>query len=79
MSEFETNEEYVEKESIETENQKFSKIISDFTKDVLNTFPEFTENLNIHLKNVIANTDDSECTSLNFYREGLLQDNLTHR
>lgn len=66
MSEFETNEEYVEKESIETENQKFSKIISDFTKDVLNTFPEFTENLNIHLKNIIANTDDNEYTSLNF-------------
>mgnify|MGYP007047755187 FL=1 len=48
------------------ENKKFSKIIVDFTKDVLNTFPEFSEGLNEHLCNVITYTDDDELTSTNY-------------
>ena len=48
------------------ENKKFSKIIVDFTKDVLNTFPEFSEGLNEHLCNVIAYTDDDKLTSTNY-------------
>lgn len=64
MSEFEQ-----EKQGIENEKEKFSKIIVDFTKDVLNTFPEFTKDLNEHLKNVITCTDDEECTSVNYLFE----------
>lgn len=61
MSEFKEQTKEFESE----ENKKFSKIIVDFTKDVLNTFPEFKTNLNEHLKNVITN-DDENLTSTNF-------------
>tara|TARA_Y100000992_G_scaffold104908_1_gene68315 strand:+ start:3493 stop:4713 length:1221 start_codon:yes stop_codon:yes gene_type:complete len=65
MSEFEQEKQ----QSTENEKEKFSKIIVDFTKDVLNTFPEFTQDLNEHLKNVITSTDDEECTSINYLFE----------
>ena len=61
MSEFKEQTKEFESE----ENKKFSKIIVDFTKDVLNTFPEFKANLNEHLKNVITNNDET-LTSTNF-------------
>ena len=81
MSEFEQYQEKMESEFKEflnfnkqensadcetEENKKFSKIIVDFTKDVLNTFPEFSEGLNEHLCNVITYTDDEELTSTNY-------------
>mgnify|MGYP006076253023 CR=1 FL=1 len=52
--------------SDESENKKFSKIITDFTIDVLHSFPEFKDNLNEHLQNLINNTDNDELTSTNY-------------
>ena len=46
----------------------FNKIIKDFIKDILNTFPELEENLNEHLKNII-NDPDSESESLNIVKD----------
>ena len=37
----------------------FNKIISDMTKDILISFPELDANMNIHLKNIISDNDES--------------------
>ena len=37
----------------------FKKIIVDMTKDILISFPELAPNLNLHLKNVVTNNDES--------------------
>ena len=37
----------------------FKKIIVDMTKDILISFPELAPNMNIHLKNVLADKDES--------------------
>jgi hypothetical protein len=42
----------------------FKKIIVDFIKDILTTFPEYETKLNVHLSNLLINTDDTEQTSL---------------
>ncbi len=61
--------EFVEEESNHSEINKFSKIIIDFTEDILNSFPEFKENLNVHLNNLISNTDNEEQESLHFIED----------
>tara|TARA_Y100000992_G_scaffold301529_1_gene272657 strand:- start:188 stop:1426 length:1239 start_codon:yes stop_codon:yes gene_type:complete len=66
MSEFEQEKDKSETEKNNSENDKFSKIIIDFTKDVLNTFPEFADDLDEHLTNIITYTDDEELTSTNY-------------
>ena len=66
MSEFEQTEEKNTAENNNSENEKFSKIIIDFTKDILNTFPEFADDLDEHLTNIITYTDDEELTSTNY-------------
>ena len=45
---------------------EFKKIIVDFTKDILTTFPEYESKLNEHLKNLLDGIDDAEQTSLYF-------------
>lgn len=37
----------------------FKKIIIDMTKDILISFPELAPNLNVHLKNVVTDNDES--------------------
>jgi hypothetical protein len=66
MFESENEKNMNETNSQESDNKKFSKIITDFTTDVLHSFPEFKENLNEHLKNLIQDTDDNELTSTNY-------------
>ena len=66
MSEFEQEQEKNTTENNDSENEKFSKIIIDFTKDILNTFPEFADDLDEHLTNIITYTDDEELTSTNY-------------
>ena len=66
MSEFEQEQDKSQSAKNESENEKFSKIIIDFTKDVLNTFPEFADDLDEHLTNIITYTDDEELTSTNY-------------
>ena len=66
MSEFEQEQEKNTAENNDSENEKFSKIIIDFTKDILNTFPEFADDLDEHLTNIITYTDDEEFTSTNY-------------
>ena len=61
--------EFVEEDSNHVEINKFSKIIIDFTEDILNSFPEFKENLNVHLKNLISQTDNEEQESLHFVED----------
>lgn len=61
--------EFVEEDSNHVEINKFSKIIIDFTEDILNSFPEFKENLNVHLKNLISHTDNEEQESLHFVED----------
>jgi len=36
----------------------FKKIIVDFTKDILTTFPEYESKLNVHLRNLLTNSED---------------------
>ena len=36
----------------------FKKIIVDFTKDILTTFPEYETKLNVHLRNLLTNSED---------------------
>tara|TARA_Y100000389_G_scaffold188941_1_gene212092 strand:- start:2529 stop:3722 length:1194 start_codon:yes stop_codon:yes gene_type:complete len=50
------------------QQRDFNKIIKDFIKDILNTFPELEENLNEHLKNII-NDPNSESESLNIVKD----------
>ena len=38
----------------------FKKIIVDMVKDILTTFPEYEANLNVHLKNIIASSENGE-------------------
>ena len=45
---------------------EFKKIIVDFTKDILTTFPEYEVKLNEHLMNLLNGVDDAEQTSLYF-------------
>ena len=66
MSEFEQEQEKNTTENNDSENEKFSKIIIDFTKDILNTFPEFADDLDEHLTNIITYTDDEELSSTNY-------------
>ena len=66
MSEFEQEQEKNTTENNDSENEKFSKIIIDFTKDILNTFPEFADDLDEHLTNIITYTDDEDLTSTNY-------------
>ena len=66
MFESENEKNMNETKSQELDNKKFSKIITDFTTDVLHSFPEFKDNLNEHLKNLIQDTDDNELTSTNY-------------
>ena len=66
MSEFEQEQEKNTAENNDSENEKFSKIIIDFTKDILNTFPEFADDLDEHLTNIITYTDDEELSSTNY-------------
>lgn len=46
-------------ETSNEENQDFSKIVKDFTNDVLLTFPEYSENLDKDLKVIISKGEDS--------------------
>lgn len=41
-----------------------SKIIIDLTRDLLNTFPELTDILNLNLRNILDGSDDSNNTSI---------------
>ena len=66
MSEFEQEQEKNTTGNNDSENEKFSKIIIDFTKDILNTFPEFADDLDEHLTNIITYTDDEDLTSTNY-------------
>ena len=66
MFESENEKNMNETNSQQSDNKKFSKIITDFTTDVLHSFPEFKDNLNEHLKNLIQDTDDNELTSTNY-------------
>lgn len=66
MSEFDQNQGKSKVENNDSENEKFSKIVIDFTKDILNTFPEFADDLDEHLTNIITYTDDKDLTSTNY-------------
>jgi len=43
----------------------FKKIIIDMTKDILISFPELAPTMNVHLKNVVTDNDES-CESIDF-------------
>ena len=44
----------------DADHQKFENIISDFIKDILNTFPELQETLNDNLKIIISDSEDKK-------------------
>jgi hypothetical protein len=58
MSEFENNENLKSEKDIFQKKKDFQKVIYDFVNDILYTFPEYKENLNEHLKNIIENKSD---------------------
>ena len=58
MSEFENNENLKSEKDIFQKKKDFQKVIYDFVNDILYTFPEYKENLNEHLNNIIENKSD---------------------
>ena len=49
-----------EREPWGTEPPEFKKIIVDFTKDILTTFPEYETKLNEHLRTLVNNSESEE-------------------
>ena len=41
----------------------FKKIIVDFTKDILTTFPEYKTKLNIHLQTLLESEDETQTSA----------------
>lgn len=58
MSEFENKQNLKSEKDIFQKKKDFQKVIYDFVNDILYTFPEYKENLNEHLKNIIENKSD---------------------
>ena len=58
MSEFENKETLKSEKDNFQKKKDFQKVIYDFVNDILYTFPEYKENLNEHLKNIIENKSD---------------------
>jgi len=58
MSEFENKENLKSDKEDFQKKKDFQKVIYDFVNDILYTFPEYKENLNEHLKNIIENKSD---------------------
>lgn len=58
MSEFENKETLKSEKDNFQKKKDFQKVIYDFVNDILYTFPEYKQNLNEHLKNIIENKSD---------------------
>ena len=58
----ETHESKNEEEEIP---EKLPKIIKDLTNDILTTFPEYKENLDVNLKNILEDNTDNDSDNNN--------------